>query len=253
MSITVPLRVFRYHPGGQPRYEAYTVTIPDEANVIDAIEAVWSQHDRTFMFRHACHHASCGTCAVRINGYEKLPCIVPVQEALAGRKEILIEPLNNFPVVGDLVVDMAGFFQKQVASGMIITRPAEVSLNGQPYLRTEILNAEAEWEARAYNRFQNCIECGICLSACPTMAASDKFLGPAALAGVHRALQSAKGPERSALLELVDGEHGVWRCHSGWECTEACPQNVNPAEAIMELRRELMVRKARRLFGLSGS
>jgi succinate dehydrogenase subunit B (EC 1.3.5.1) len=64
------------------------VTVPDAANVIDVIEMVWRQ-DTTLMYRHACHHASCGTCAVRINGYEKLPCIVPVKEALRGQAGIL--------------------------------------------------------------------------------------------------------------------------------------------------------------------
>ncbi len=252
MPIQVPLKVFRYRPGSTPHYQSFVVTVPEDANVIDAIEAVWAQHDRSFAFRHACHHASCGTCAVRLNGYEKLPCIVPVREALAERSELLIEPLRNFPLVMDLVVDMAGFFQKQEASGLKITRPAEPTLNGQPYQRIGLLDASNRLEDRPYNRFENCIECGICISACPTMAATDKFLGPAPLAGIHRAIQGSDPARKSALLALADDEQGVWRCHSAWECTESCPQSVNPAEAIMALRRELIKRKVRRLFGLNG-
>jgi succinate dehydrogenase iron-sulfur subunit len=250
MSIQVPIKVLRYQAGSEPRFEKYQVTVPDDANVIDAIEAVWSQHDRTFMFRHACHHASCGTCAVRLNGYEKLPCIVPVKEALAGREEMVVEPLRNFPLVGDLVVDVAGFFQKQAASGMIITRAAEPSLDGRPYQRVEVFAEDGTLDDRPYNRFENCIECGICISACPTMSATDKFFGPAGLAAIHRAIQTADDrQQKSWLLALVDGEQGVWRCHSAFECTEACPQNVDPAGAIMALRRELIANKVTKLFG----
>ncbi len=250
MPIEVPVKVFRYRIGSAPHYETYRVTVPDDANVIDAIEAVWAQHDRTFMFRHACHHASCGTCAVRLNGYEKLPCIVPVRDALKERPELLIEPLRNFPLIADLVVDVSGFFQKQAASGMSITRPTEPSLEGQPYARTEVLNALGQWEDRPYNRFENCIECGICISACPTMAAADRFFGPAGLAAIHRAVQEAEnGQQKAGLLALADGEQAVWRCHGAFECTEACPQSVDPAGAIMDLRRKLIVSKIKKLLG----
>lgn len=252
MSLDVTVKMFRGRTDGQSRFETYRVTVPDDAHVIDVIDAVWRQ-DNTLMFRHACHHASCGTCAVRLNGYEKLPCIVPVKAALAEGGEMVIEPLRNFPSVGDLVVDVAGFFQKQIDSGMVITRAAEPALEGQRYERLEVFDAQGQLEDRPYNRFENCVECGICISACPTMSATDKFFGPAGLAAVHRALQTAPEAERrSWLLALADGDHGVWRCHSAWECTEACPQNVRPAEAIMALRAELVRHKLKQLFGMGG-
>ena len=250
MAINLSAKVFRYRAGQTaPQYQTFTVTVPDEANVIDVIEACWRQ-DQSLMFRHACHHASCGTCAVRVNGYERLPCIFSVRAALAERAEMLIEPLRNFSIVGDLVVDVAGFFQKQIASGMSITRTAERALADKAYTPVAVINAEGQWEDRAYNRFENCVECGICISACPTMAATDKFFGPAGLAALHRATQETPVPAvRSALLEVADGEHGVWRCHSAFECTEACPQSVDPAGAIMSLRRELIGAKVKRWFG----
>ncbi|MCC6189332.1 MAG: 4Fe-4S dicluster domain-containing protein [Anaerolineales bacterium] len=250
MAIQVPIKVFRYRPGTAPHFERYQVTVPDDATVIDVIEGVWAEHDRNFMFRHACHHASCGTCAVRLNGYERLPCIVPVTEALAGRQELVVEPLRNFPLVGDLVVDVAGFFQKQAASGLVITRAAEATLSGQPFAHSELFSQAGALEERAYNRFENCIECGICISACPTMAATDKFWGPAALAGIRRAtLTTGDCQEKAALLALADSEQGVWRCHSAFECTESCPQDVDPGGAIMSLRREIVGRKVKHLFG----
>ncbi|MBI4770427.1 MAG: succinate dehydrogenase/fumarate reductase iron-sulfur subunit [Chloroflexi bacterium] len=240
----IPLRIYRYRPGQPVRYDSFRVQVTDTANLLDAIEAVWAHHDRDLMFRHACHHASCGSCAVRVNGLEKLPCITPVREALAGAggSEVLIEPLRNFPPVGDLVMDVSGLFQRMIASGMAITRPAEPALGGKPVQLADGLPG--------YNRFENCIECGICVSACPTMAADDRFFGPAGLAALERARAETRDPTESArLLALTDGEHGVWRCHSAFECTEACPQAVDPAGAIMALRRDLTGQRFRRLFG----
>lgn len=231
------LRILRSRPDVAPHYETYEVTVPQAANVLDAIELVWAQHDRALMFRHACHHASCGTCAVRVNGREKLPCIDPIS-AYKG-KTLTIEPLRNFPVVGDLVTDVTQFFHNQEASHFVITRPTEDALDGRPIAHTQGLDPESA-AIVPFNRFENCVECGICLSACPTMAADHKFFGPAGLAAIQRELdKTTDANERTRLLELADGEQGVWRCHSAWECTEACPQNVFPAEAIMSLRKEI--------------
>lgn len=243
MALNVTLRMFRYRPDQSARYDTFQVTVPDAANVLDAIEQAWAQHDRALMFRHACHHASCGTCAVRVNGREVLPCIVPVKKYLDDAKPLTIEPLKNFPLVSDLVVDVANFFQKQEASGLVITRPTEHKLEGKPIAYDKGLDPETV-ETVPFNRFENCIECGICLSACPTMAASVKFFGPASLAALERELDKTTDPQRRArLLELADDEQGVWRCHSAWECTETCPQNVRPAEAIMALRRRIFAQR----------
>ncbi|HLF29331.1 MAG TPA: 2Fe-2S iron-sulfur cluster-binding protein [Anaerolineae bacterium] len=248
----LPLKIFRYKPGQAPHYDLFRVQIADTAYVLDAIEAAWAQHDRTLTFRHACHHASCGSCAVRVNGREKLPCITLVRDVWDGHSALQIDPLRNFRIVSDLVVDASDFYRRMEASGMAITRTAE------PVLPLSV-DANAELDEQPvdlpdglsrFNRFENCIECAICLSACPTLAADDKFFGPAGLAAIDRARRETADPAESIrLLELADGEHGVWRCHSAWECTEVCPQNVQPAESIMYLRRDLMKRRFKRVFG----
>lgn len=246
MSIDVNVRVLRSRPGSPARPETYQVTVPDEANMIDVLEGVYRQ-DATFMYRHACHHASCGTCAVRINGYEKLPCIVPV--ASFGTRDLTIEPLRNFSVIGDLVVDVTGFFQKQIASGMHITRSAEPRPAGVAHANTPFLDVDNSLVDHPYNRFENCIECGICISACPTTIASDRFFGPAGLAAIGRAVAEERDPaQRNALLDLADGDNGVWQCHAAYECSEACPQDVDPAGLIMGLRQQLIGRKIKRFI-----
>jgi len=53
MSLDVTLNIFRYRPGEAARYDTFNVTVPDAANVLDAIEQAWAHHDRSLMFRHA--------------------------------------------------------------------------------------------------------------------------------------------------------------------------------------------------------
>jgi succinate dehydrogenase / fumarate reductase iron-sulfur subunit len=248
MTITATLEVFRCGPGGTDRrFEDHEVTVHDDATVLDAIEAVWAHRDRSLTFRHACHHASCGSCAMLVNSVEVLPCIADLSAALRQRSPVRVEPLRNLPLAGDLVVDVAGFFDRMRASTMTITRTAEDGLpvtadggdaGGQPVEVAEGLER--------FTRFENCVECGICISACPTMATDDRFRGPAMLAALGRARAETDDPqERERLLDLADGEHGVWRCHGAWECTTRCPQQVDPAVSIMQQRRDLLRRRLR--------
>ena len=251
--LDLPLQIFRYKPGQSPHHDLFKIQVPDTSQVLDAIEAVWALLDRSLTFRHACHHASCGSCAVRIDGAEKLPCITPVMDVWDGHTPIRIDPLRNFPIISDLVVDVRAFYQRMYASGMVITRTAEsvlpLTVDGHAD-RLPLKPVDMAEGLSRYNRFENCIECGICISACPTTAADDKYFGPAGLAGIQRARQETHDPQESArLLALADGEHGVWRCHSAWECTEVCPQAVKPAEAIMALRGALIGQRFKKLMG----
>lgn len=251
--LDITLQIFRYKPGEHPHYDTFTVQVEDTAHVIDAIDKVWAEHDHTLTFRRACHHSSCGSCALRINGVERLPCITRFSDVGAGNIPLRIEPLRNFPIVSDLVVDVSGFFQRMSASDMSITRDAELTLPLSVDDLSSIVQpraVELPDNLSHFNRFENCIECGICMSACPTMAVDNRFIGPAGLAAIYSALQKTDDPDEKAhLMALANGEHGIWRCHSAFECTEACPQAVDPAGKIMALRREITVnrlKKARR-------
>jgi succinate dehydrogenase iron-sulfur subunit len=253
-TLKVSLEIFRYKSRQPVRYDTFAVEIADTAHVIDAIDLVWAKHDSTLTFRRACHHSSCGSCALRINGIEKLPCITRITDEWDGKTPIRLEPLRNFPIVSDLVVDVGDFFQRMSAAGMTITCESEdyLPLTVDSFAVTDVVPKMVELPENLsqFNRFEQCIECGICMSACPTMATDGKFLGPAGLAAVYQARHKTVDPVNvKHLLGLADGEHGVWRCHSAFECTEACPQAVDPAGKIMALRRELALRRLRKLFG----
>ena len=221
-ATTVTLRVMR----GNTAFTDYTVSVPNNSYVIDAIERAATQPESRLVWRHACHHASCGSCGVRINGIEKLPCVTPLSDYPAGAP-IVLAPLAHMPVVADLVVDFGPFFERMLAVGMPIIRDDEI----RPTLTGASLPPPT--------RFENCIECGLCVSACPAMA-NPRFMGPAALAAAERVMAEPRGVDTAAVLGLVDATDGIWGCRSSHQCTAVCPASVDPAGAIIRLRARLL-------------
>ena len=230
---TVTFRIYRYKPGviDPPRYDEFRTAVEDHTTVLDVLEQA-RLDDPSLTYRHSCHHGSCGTCGMLINGREALACVTRVVEL--GADVVTVEPLRHAPQVSDLVVSMTPFFEKYAPVGMPYVRESEYVPESQPSA-----------ELGAYVRFESCLECGLCLSACPVVGSDAAYLGPAALAAAARVVQEPRGRSVPDVLALVDSEHGCWRCHAAMECSEVCPNGVNPGEQVMFLRRVL-------LFGVKG-
>jgi len=219
-------RGFRYKRGDKaPHFDTFDVPIEPRTTLLDAMKWIQLHRDASLMLRHSCYHASCGTCGVRVNGREVLLCVTAVHDL---GLEITVEPVANIPVLTDLVVDMEEFYARFP--------------DQHPYVRESEFNAAASTPdgIAAYVRYEDCIECGLCLSACPIPATTDRYVGPAALAAAQRMLEEPRGADVADLLDWADEPDGVWRCHAAFECTEACPSNVNPAARIMALRGALV-------------
>lgn len=227
MDQTRRLRVFRFKRGDDsPRYDDFEVPVSEtRMSVLDALRWIQRKQDRSLAMRHSCFHASCGTCGMRVNGREVLACATPLAD-IDGT--VTVEPLANLPVLTDLVVEMTTFFG---------AFPGE-----HPILRESetVPHAATPEGISAYQRYENCIECGLCLSACPVVVTAKDYTGPAALAWAERQVEEPRGDEVANLLSWADDPDGVWRCHAIFECTAACPADVFPGQAIMALRGTLL-------------
>ena len=166
---------------------------------------------------------------MRVNGREVLACVTRLEGL---DTPVVVEPLAGLPVLGDLVVDMEDLYRRLEPAGRPLVRASERSRPGLEELA----------------RFEDCLECGLCLSACP-VAGDPRFLGPAALAAAERVLEEPRGADPRAMLGWVDDAHGAWRCHAAFECSEVCPAGVDPGGAIMRLRRRLLADRLPRLVG----
>jgi succinate dehydrogenase / fumarate reductase iron-sulfur subunit len=230
MTGTRRFRIHRFDRESAPAsMQEHDVPVSGGTTVLEALRWIQRQRDPSLSFRHSCFHASCGTCGVRVNGREGLACVTPVEPSGG---TVTIEPLANLPVLTDLVVDMGPFAQRFPSPHPLV--------RGSEFLP----EAEPPDELDAYVRFEDCIECGLCLSACPVAATDDTYVGPAALAYAQRVLEGDVGAtDRDSLLDWADRDNGAWRCHAAFECTEACPSDVRPAQRIMQLRKELRHRR----------
>ncbi len=233
----ITLKVYRQKEGMEPHYDDFKMEVDPEEYVLDAVERVWAFMDRTLCFRHACHHSTCGACGMRVNGREKLTCITYISDVTQDGGTLKVEPLRNFPVVSDLAVDMGTFYSRMESVG---------ARSVMPVPEAEIENPPSKWPAEdmQYIRLSDCIECGLCISACPISATSSGYIGPGVLAGA----QDINVKRNPGMLPLVGGADGVWRCHSVFECTEVCPSFVDPTRRIMNLRVQVIKERISRLF-----
>jgi succinate dehydrogenase/fumarate reductase iron-sulfur protein len=234
----VSFRIYRKKEGQEKYFQTFHLGVDPDEYVLDAVERIWAFHDRSLAFRHACHHSTCGACAMLVNGVEKLTCITPIRSVTHEKGDVKLEPLRNFPIVSDLVVDMSSFYldMEMVKSAQILP----VAGSFLPYEKEAKNFVET-----AYQRLADCIECGMCISACPSALTSSSYLGPAAMAAAQQNLTSKKNGE---IQNLVDCQDGVWRCHSAYECSEVCPSHVDPAWRIMNLRKRIIIHRIHSLF-----
>lgn len=233
----ITFEIFRQKDGKAPHFQTYPLEVDPEEYVLDGIERIWAYQDRSLAYRHACHHSTCGACGMRINGVEKLTCITTIRSVTRNHGTVRVEPLRNFPIQSDLVVDVAPFFQRLEATGL-----SQVALLDEANLGYE---KAVPAEDRQVNRLVDCIECGLCISACPGSLTSAGYQGPAVMAAAQHVYHQTHD---AALIDLVDCEDGLWRCHSAFECSAVCPSNVDPAWRIMDMRKITTARRIRQFF-----
>jgi succinate dehydrogenase/fumarate reductase iron-sulfur protein len=223
----------------EPRqYQPFEMEVAPDEYVLDGVERIWAFHDRSLTFRHACHHSTCGACGMLVNGVEKLTCITPIRSVTHNGGTIKVEPLRNFPVISDLVVEMSGFFTHLEAArfGQVASL-ADAALPHDP-------ESQSVTDGK-FERLVDCIECGLCVSACPSALTSETYIGPAVLAAAQQSFHQSKD---GALINFADHHDGAWGCHSAYECSAVCPSNVDPAWRIMDLRKKTIAHRFKQLF-----
>src|SRR5258706_10044747 len=107
LKVTVSVRRFTPQTDEKPRFESHEVEVGERASILDALFALQRGPVPDLAFRFSCRVGMCGSCSMVVNGREQLTCSTLVRTVGAHLK---IEPLRNLPVVRDLAVDLAPFF-----------------------------------------------------------------------------------------------------------------------------------------------
>ncbi|MGB6451308.1 MAG: succinate dehydrogenase iron-sulfur subunit [Steroidobacteraceae bacterium] len=229
-------RIYRFDPDSSegPRLDTFELDAKSSPMVLDALIAIKGTLDSTLTFRRSCREGICGSCAMNINGLNRLACTTSLAD-LEG--EVRIYPLPHMPVVKDLVPDLTQFY-------------AQYALV-EPWLKTrtpappdhERLQSKEEQER--IDRPAACILCACCSTGCPSYWwNSDRFLGPAALLAAYRWIVDTRDEGTGERLDQLEDPFRVYRCHTIMNCTDVCPKDLNPAKAIAEIKKMLATRRS---------
>ena len=222
---TIELRVLRYCPSidVEPSYDTFEVSGPDDMSVLQALQSIKDGQDGSLAFRWSCRMAVCGSCGMMINGEPKLACNTLLRDLPPG--PTTLAPLEHFPIERDLIVTVGDFVKKIESIYPYIMPKASKTIEDGTYLQTP-------GQMAAYASFADCINCMLCYAACPQFGANPDFIGPGAMALLQRYSSDSRDGGQQARLDRIRGEDGVWSCTAVGICSDVCPKQVDPANAV---------------------
>ena len=230
-------RIYRWNPedSRNPVVDTYSLDLAEcGPMVLDALIKIKNEVDPTLTFRRSCREGICGSCAMNIDGGNTLACTKGCAEVKKG--EVTIYPLPHMPVVKDLVPDLTHIYAQYYSI--------------QPWLQTEsTAPPDKEWPQSIEEREQldglwECILCFCCSTACPSYWWNgERYLGPAVLLQAYRWIADSRDEKAGDRLDALEDPFRLYRCHTILNCTKTCPKNLNPAKAIAEIKKLLVLRR----------
>lgn len=224
--------IYRYNPetDKEPSMKDYELEIPQGSDMM-LLEALilLKDKDSSLTFRRSCREGVCGSDGMNINGKNGLACITPVSSL---KQPIVVRPLPGLPVIRDLVVDMAMFYQQYEK-----IKPYLIN-NENPPEKERLQTPE---ERAELDGLYECILCACCSTSCPSYWWNpDKFIGPSGLLQSWRFVADSRDTAKKERLKDLEDAYSVFRCRGIMNCVDACPKGLNPTQAIGKLRTELI-------------
>jgi fumarate reductase iron-sulfur subunit len=235
-SKSITLEILRYRPEeeSEPVFQRYEVPFRRDWVILDALNYIKDDIDGTLSYRWSCRMGVCGSCGMMVNGTPVLTCATFVEKCLSHQdaghtRPIRVEPLVNFPVIRDLIIDMSTFIRK-----LKRVKPWIVRKDEQPLSQGEYLQSPAQLSQ--YKQYSMCINCMLCYSACPIVGLEPGFVGPAVIALAQRYNFDNRDQGNHQRNEVLSEDDGIFECTLVGECSVVCPKNVDPAGAIQRYK-----------------
>lgn len=232
----IKFRINRFNPDDERRghyVQEYELDVCKGCTILDALNQIKWEQDGSLTFRRSCRSGICGSCAMTVNGVNMLAC--ETQVLALGADTVTVEPLRGYPVVKDLV-----FSLDPLVNGLAAVKPYMITHSPPPNDQERLQSPE---ERERLDGLYECILCGACTSSCPSFWADKEYIGPHAFLKAYRFVADSRDDGAAEHLEALDDKHGLWRCHTIFNCVEACPKDLNPTRAIGELKKELVKQK----------
>jgi succinate dehydrogenase / fumarate reductase iron-sulfur subunit len=231
-------KIKRFNPEKDKKsyFETLSLEMEEGFRVLDGLIKIKDEIDGTLAFRRSCVHGICGSCAMKINGINRLAC----QTLLKDMPEtVKVEPLPAFEPVKDLIVDMEPFFQKNEYVMPYL-------INDEPVPEKERLQSQEEQSTLIES--VSCILCASCTSSCPQYWSDKSYLGPSALLKSYRFIFDSRDKAFDKRIPLINQPSGIWRCHNIFNCTEVCPKEIKVTQHIVDLKKLVVKKKLFKKF-----
>ena len=235
MDMKVRIQRFDPEKDTDPHYQEYTLeNVAQTDRVLDVLNRIKWELDGTLTYRRSCAHGICGSDAIKVNGRNRLACSVLIQDLKLRKPFMQMEPVPGLPVVKDLIVDMSTFFEKYELMKPYLV-PKEPAPERERYQTNE--DAELLFEAA------KCILCGACTTSCPSLWTNEDYIGPAAFLKAYRFILDTRDTIAGERLDAIDTPDGLWRCHTIFNCVEACPKEIDITWHISQLKKAAVARE----------
>ncbi|MCL4263637.1 MAG: succinate dehydrogenase iron-sulfur subunit [Anaerolineae bacterium] len=235
MQVQIRIRRFNPEKDNQPWWGDYTLNDANATDsVLDLLHRIKWEQDGTLTLRRSCGLGVCGSDAMRINGANRLACktlVSRIAKAGSDQTKIQVEPMLGLRVIKDLVVDMEPFFD-HYRSVLPYFVNDNLPADGREFLQSP------EDRAR-FDDTTKCILCAACTTSCPSFWANEKYVGPAAIVQAHRFIFDSRDQAAEERLKVMGDSFGVWRCRTIFNCTNACPRDIEVTKAIAEVKAAL--------------
>jgi len=237
LPTTATVRVQRFNPDNdkKPYIQEFKVPLTSDTTILDALHYIKAELDGSLTFRRSCRHAICGSCAMNVNGRNMLVCKTPLTREMDKKGRVTVKPLPYLPIIKDLVVDRSSFWEQYQR-----VKPWLIPPDNVPEKEFRVSPEEVE----ALHNAETCIMCGACYSSCQVVAMTKEYIGPHALLKAFLRVLDPRDAAPGERLADLDGGDGVYRCHTIFNCIDACPKKLNPTQAIETLRKLAQNRQA---------
>ncbi|MDW8095799.1 MAG: succinate dehydrogenase/fumarate reductase iron-sulfur subunit [Aquificaceae bacterium] len=215
------LKIRRGSRNGDSYYQTFSVPYSEGMTLLNALQQIKEEIDQSLSFRHFCRAGICGTCAVMVNRYPKLACKEQALPYALFGEEVLIEPLESFEVIRDLVVD----------NEKAIRRLKELRLWIKEYTKDPRINPEL---SKKIENSADCILCFACQSYCPQVM-EEEYAGPLFFAKFYRFYKDPREEDKDVRVRQAIADGRLYHCLSCNKCNSVCPKEVEPATLIREL------------------